>query len=193
MPSHQLDVPALPVLVPLGVFLMAASWALLRRRGMLTARRLGTAWFAGWYAVAVIGATLLPLHLSWGEGAGEPELFRITLFPLTTMRVGDFLLNIVMTLPLAALLHVVFSVRAKSRVMLVGLVASAVIEVTQAVLVIAFHGNRWADVNDLISNTLGVLLGYLAFHRAMRFESFRRVVESCSLAGFESRSQKAVR
>ena len=113
MPSHQLDVPALPILLPLGVVLMVASWVLLRRRDMLTARRLGTAWFAGWYAVAVIGATLLPLHLAWGDGAGEPELYRIILIPLTTMRVDDFLLNIVMTLPLAALLHVVFSVRAR--------------------------------------------------------------------------------
>ena len=193
MPSHQLDVPALPILLPLGVVLMVASWVLLRRRDMLTARRLGTAWFAGWYAVAVIGATLLPLHLAWGDGAGKPELYRIILIPLTTMRVDDFLLNIVMTLPLAALLYVVFSVRAKSRVFLVGFVISAAIEVMQAVQDIAFHGNRWADVNDLISNTLGVLIGYIAFHWAMRFESFRRVVESCSLVGSESRSQKAVR
>lgn len=193
MPSDQLDLPALPILLPLGVVLMVASWGLLRRRDTLTARRLFTAWFAGWYAVAVIGATLLPLHLAWGEGAGEPELDRIILIPLTTMRVDDFLLNIVMTLPLAALLRVVFSVREKSRVVLAGFVASAVIEVTQAVLVIAFHGNRWADVNDLISNTLGVLLGYLAFHRALGVESFRRVVESCCLAGSESHSHKVVR
>jgi glycopeptide antibiotics resistance protein len=193
MPSDQLDVPALPILLPLGVVLMIASWVLLRRRDTFTARRLATAWLAGWYAVAVIGATLLPLHLAWGEGAGEPELFRIILIPLTTMRVDDFLLNIAMTVPLAALLRVVFSVRERSRVVLVGFVASAVIEVTQAVLVLAFHGNRWADVNDLISNTLGVLLGYLAFHRALRVESFRRVMESCCLRGSESRAQEAVR
>jgi glycopeptide antibiotics resistance protein len=193
MPPDQVDVPALPILLPLGVVLMLASWVLLRRRDLLTARRLGTACLAGWYAVAVIGATLLPMHLAWGDGAGPPELYRITLIPLTTMRVDDFLLNIVMTLPVAALVYVVFAVREKSRVILVGFVISVAIEVTQGVLDIALHGNRWADVNDLISNTLGVLLGYLAFHRAMRFEAFRRVVESCALAGSESPSQKAIR
>jgi len=193
MSSDQFDVPALPTLLPLGVLLMAVSWVLLRRRELLTARRLGTAWFAGWYAVAVLGATMLPLHLGWGDRAGEPKLYRIILVPLTTMRVDDFLLNIVMTLPLAAVLYTVFSIDAKSRVILLGFVISAAIEVTQAGLDIAFHGNRWADVNDLISNTLGALLGYLAFRRARRFESFRTALESYSLAGSERRSQKAVR
>ena len=193
MPSEQLDVPALPILLPLGVALMVASWILLRRRGLLTARRLGTAWVAGWYAVAVLGATLLPLHLAWGAGAGEPELYRIIVIPLTTMRVDDFLLNIVMTLPLAALLYVTFSVREKGRVVLVGFVISAVIEVTQAVLDIVFHGNRWADVNDMISNTLGAWLGYLAFRQAMRFAPFRRVLESCALGGSVARPEKVTR
>jgi len=193
MSSDQIDVPALPILLPLGLVLMVASWVVLRRRDRLTAQRLGAAWLAGWYAVAVLGATLLPMHLAWGDRGGEPDLYRIILIPLTTMRVDDFLLNIVMTLPLAALLYVVFSVREKNRVILVGFMLSAAIELTQAVLDLAFHGTRWADVNDLISNTLGVLLGYLAFHRAMRFEPFRQVLESCRLTGSESRSQKAVR
>lgn len=190
MPPDQLDVPALPILLPLGVALMVASWVLLRRRGLLTARRLGAAWVAGWYAVAVLGATLLPLRLAWGPGAGEPELYRIIVIPLTTMRVDDFLLNIVMTLPLAALLYVTFSVREKGRVVLVGFVISAVIEVTQAVLDIALHGNRWADVNDMISNTLGAWLGFLAFRQAMRFGRFRRVLESCALGGRVARPEK---
>jgi len=181
MPPDQLDVPALPILLPLGVALMVLSWVLLRRRGPLTARRLAAAWVAGWYAVAVLGATLLPMHLAWGAGAGPPELYRIIVIPLTTMRVDDFLLNIVMTLPLAALLYVTFSVREKRRVVLVGFAISAVIEATQAVLDIALHGNRWADVNDMISNTLGAWLGYLAFRQALRFAPFRRLVESCAL------------
>ncbi len=182
MPSHQLDVPALPILLPLGGVLMLVSWALLRRRGLLGARRLATAWLAGWYAVAVIGATLLPLHLAWGPGAGPPELYRIILVPLVTMRVDDFLLNIVMTLPLAALLYLVAGVRDRSRVVLVGFLASLAIELVQAVIDITWHGNRWADVNDLTSNTLGAWLGFLIFWRAVRPARVRRVVESWSLA-----------
>jgi glycopeptide antibiotics resistance protein len=186
MPSHQLDVPALPILLPLGSLLMVVSWVLLHRRGLLSARRLATAWLAGWYAVAVIGATLLPLHLAWGPGAGPPELYRIILVPLITMRVDDFLLNIVMTLPLAAVLYLVFGVRERRPVVLVGFLGSLAIEITQAVIDLAWHGNRWADVNDLTSNTLGALLGFLIFRRALRSAHLRRLLRPWSLVRAEA-------
>jgi glycopeptide antibiotics resistance protein len=188
-PEHQLDVPALPVLLPLGFVLMAVSCAVLHRRRMLTAPRLATAWAAGWYLVAVIGATLLPLHLAWGESAGEPEFYRLVLVPLTTMRVDDFVLNIAMTLPLAAVLHLVLGIRSKARVVFIGFLLSFAIEVSQAILNIFLHGSRWADVNDLMSNTLGAFLGYLLFRRLMRAESFRRSVEKWSLVRSEARTK----
>ncbi|MEU8610435.1 VanZ family protein [Actinoplanes sp. NPDC048791] len=185
MPFHQLDVPALPILLPLGGVLMIVSWVLLHRRGLLGARRLTTAWIAGWYAVAVIGATLLPLHLAWGPGAGPPELYRIILVPLITMRVDDFLLNIVMTLPLAALLYLVAGLRERRRVVLTGFLVSLAIEITQAVICLAWHGNRWADVNDLTANTLGAWLGFLIFWRAMRSARVRELVRGWSLVRAE--------
>ena len=193
MPPHQLDVPALPILLPLGGVLMLLSLLLLHRRGMLTARRLATAWFAGWYAVAVIGATLLPLHLSWGPGAGRPELYRIIIIPLTTMRVDDFLLNIIMTLPLAAVLLLVFGIRSRQSVVRVGFTISLVIEVTQLVLLLAWHGLRWADTNDLVSNTLGALLGYLALRRALDTEPVRRMLPDFSLVRTEVAQREPVR
>jgi glycopeptide antibiotics resistance protein len=182
MSSHHLSVPALPILLPLGAVLMVVSGLLLHRRGLLGARRLTTSWIAGWYLVAVLGATMLPLPLSWGPGSGPPELHRIILVPLITMRVDDFLLNIVMTLPLAALLFLVLGVRDRRRVVLTGFLGSLAIELTQAVLLLAWHGNRWADVNDLTSNTLGAWLGFLLFWRAMRAAGVRRAVRRWSVS-----------
>ena len=192
-PEHQLDVPALPILLPLGFVLMVVSWAVLYRRKMLTGPHLATAWIAGWYLVAILGATFLPLQLAWGESADEPELFRIILIPLSTMRIDDFVLNVAMTLPLAALLYLVLGISGKARVVLIGFLLSAVIEVGQAILVIFLDGHRWADVNDLIANTLGALFGYLLFGRLMRVESVRRMVQRGSLAGAERRTPKPVR
>jgi len=186
MPFHQVDVPALPILLPLGGVLMVGSWLLLHRRGLLSARRLTTAWLAGWYAVAVLGATMLPLHLAWGPGAGPPDRYRIILVPLITMRVDDFVLNVVMMLPLAALLYLVAGVRDRGRAVLVGFGISLVIEITQAVIDIAWHGNRWADVNDLTSNTLGAWLGFLIFWRIMRRAGVDRAVRGWSLARAEA-------
>lgn len=186
MSSHHLYVPALPILLPLGAALMVFSGWLLHRRGLLGVRRLATSWIAGWYLVAVLGATMLPLPLSWGPGAGPPELHRIILVPLITMRVDDFLLNIVMTLPLAALLFLVLGVRDKRRVVLTGFLSSLVIELTQALILLAWHGNRWADVNDLTSNTLGAWFGFLIFWRAMDSERVRRAVRRWSLEKAET-------
>src|SRR3954471_23254147 len=116
MPAHHVVVPGPPILLPLGLLLMAVSWAVLRRRGELTGRRVAAAWLAGWYAVAVLGATLLPLHLSWGQGA-EPQYFRINPIPLMHLRPSDFVLNVLMTLPLAAVLAVLFGLRDRVRVL----------------------------------------------------------------------------
>ncbi|NMO56392.1 VanZ family protein [Actinoplanes sp. TBRC 11911] len=170
-------IPALPVLVPLGLVLMGASWLALRKQGPW---RVGAAWLAVWYAVAVLGATMLPLDLDWGPYAGDPQLFRIILVPILEMRPDDFLLNTIMTLPLALVLRLAFGIKDRGRVVLIGFLASLTIETTQALLVLVLHGNRWADVNDLCSNTLGALLGWYALQHLMRYAAARRLVERAS-------------
>ncbi|GAB2614870.1 hypothetical protein Aab01nite_27020 [Paractinoplanes abujensis] len=161
MPSGQLQVPALPILIPLGTVLMVTAVVVLRRRRALAPGRLVAVWAAGWWAVAVLGATLLPLDIAWGPEAGPPELFRFLLVPFLDMRVDDFILNIIMLLPLAAALRVVAGVRDRGRVVLTGFLISLSIETVQALLLVFLHGNRWADVNDLMANTLGAWLGWL--------------------------------
>ncbi|WP_433380682.1 VanZ family protein [Actinoplanes sp. CA-142083] len=174
MRNDQYVIPGPPVLLPLGVLIMVISFLVLRRRGELTMTRLLVTWLAGWYAVAVLGATLLPLHLSFG---GDPQLFRINPFPLTHVRPRDSLLNVVMTLPFAAVLHVVFGIRDKMRVIRLGFLMSLAIELTQGVLILTVHDNRWAEANDLIANTLGVYLGFVAFQWLLRLPLLRRVVK----------------
>jgi glycopeptide antibiotics resistance protein len=166
-------VPGPPILLPLGVLLMAVSWFVLRRRGTLTPIRLVAAWLAGWYAVAVVGATLLPLHLSVG---GEPQLHRINPIPLYAVRPSDFVLNVVMTLPFAAVLRVIPGIRDRGRVIRLGLLLSATIELTQAALILTVHDNRWAEANDLVSNVLGVYLGALLLDRLLTIDAVRDLV-----------------
>jgi glycopeptide antibiotics resistance protein len=178
MRDDPVVVPALPILLPLGVLLMAVSWFLLRRRGLLTPVRLAACWLAGWYAVAVLGATFLPMHLSPGSA---PELFRINPIPLYDVRPSDFVLNVVMTLPFAGVLHVLFGIRDKIQVIRLGLLLSASIEITQSVLFLTVHDNRWAEANDLISNVLGVYLGYLAFATLLRSDNFRALIGRAEL------------
>ncbi|MBM2623305.1 VanZ family protein [Actinoplanes sp. LDG1-06] len=161
MPSGQLEVPALPILIPLGTTIMVVTVVVLLRLRALAPGRLIAMWAAGWYAVAVLGATMLPLDIAWGPEAGSPELYRFLLVPFVTMRVDDFLLNVIMLVPLAAALRVVAGVRDRRRVVLTGFLISLTIETTQGLLLFFLHGNRWADTNDLIANTLGAWLGWV--------------------------------
>jgi glycopeptide antibiotics resistance protein len=176
MRGEQFEVPALPVLLPLGGILMVLSYLRLRRRGQLSARRLLAAWALIWYGLAVLGATMLPMHLSWGPDAGPPETYRILLVPTLSMRRRDFVLNMMMTLPLAALLHVNFGIANRLRVVRIGFLLSLCIEITQFVMILTVHGNRWADVNDLLSNTIGTIFGFVAWQRIMRSERVRGLV-----------------
>jgi glycopeptide antibiotics resistance protein len=113
---------------------------------------------------------------------GAVEWFRINPIPLTQLRVRDFVLNIAMTVPLAALLHVVAGVRDRARVLRVALLLSASVEVTQCLLILAVHGNRWAEANDLIANVGGAWLGFLLFRRLLHVEGVRRAVDSSAAA-----------
>jgi glycopeptide antibiotics resistance protein len=98
------------------------------------------------------------------------------------MRPDDFVLNIAMMLPLAALLHVVFGIRDRRRVVRTGFAISVAVETVQLFLILFLHGNRWADTNDLIANTLGAWLGWLAVQRLLRHETIRRLAGRASPA-----------
>lgn len=176
-------IPALPVLIPLGLVLMGVSFAVLQSKGVLRTKgawRIGATWLASWYAVAVLGATMLPLDVDWGPYAGDPQLFRIILVPILEMRPDDFLLNTIMMMPLALVLRLAFGIADRKRVVLIGFLASLAIETTQALLVLFLHGNRWADVNDLCSNTFGALLGWYVLQHFLRYDGVRRVIERSS-------------
>lgn len=176
MRAEQFTVPALPVLLPLGGVLMVLSWLWLRRNNRLTARRLLFAWALSWYAVAVLGATMLPMYLSWGPDAGPPATYRILLIPTLAMRRRDFVLNMMMTLPLAALLHLNFGIVDKLRVVRIGFCLSLCIEITQLIMIVTVHGNRWADVNDLLSNTIGTIFGFVGWRWFIRTVVRERVL-----------------
>jgi len=70
-------------------------------------------------------------------------------------------------------------------VVLTGFLVSLAIEITQAVICLAWHGNRWADVNDLTANTLGAWIGFGIFWRAMRSARVRELVRGWSLVEAE--------
>ncbi|PJE93961.1 VanZ family protein [Streptomyces carminius] len=152
--------------------------------------------FAG-YVLGVLHFTLLPVEAGGGPDAGravrdamegaatgpapDPETGGVNLSPLTAGGV-TFWLNILMTVPLGFLLPLL-SARWGSalRIGLCGAAVSLGIELTQ-LLLLALGGVHVVDVNDLIANTSGALLGYLLF-RAVAGTRPARALRPASPAG----------
>lgn len=100
----------------------------------------------------------------------------INLIPLATLTLEDVktsLLNILMLLPFGFGLPFVTNFRFK-KVMIAGLLFSIGIELAQLITGFMAHTTfRVADVNDLIFNTLGVVVGYILFAQFLLV--FRRI------------------
>jgi glycopeptide antibiotics resistance protein len=121
------------------------------------------------YAAAVLAVTVLPIrsHPRW-----EPWWSVIQLIPFQVPPLS-FVLNVVMFVPFGVLVPLLRP-RAGSvrRLAAWALGASAAIELTQLVLWLALGSRRTADVNDLIANVAGGLLGLLALRTVARRRSY---------------------
>jgi len=166
----QFDVPAVPVLLPLAAVLMAASWFVLRSRGTITGPRLVVAGAAVVNLMAVLAFTLLPLPVALGVYANHvPWYDKASFVPLLTIDLRTFVLNIVMTVPLGVLVPLLFRVRDVKQLTVVALCFSGAIELAQFSTDVVLSSGRTADVNDLLANVLGAVLGYLVWRRLTRF------------------------
>jgi glycopeptide antibiotics resistance protein len=160
-------IPPVPVLLSLGVVLMGACWWFLRRRGPVTGRQLVTAWAACWYLVAVIGLTIFPFRIRLGGHHHHWSDFVIAI-PIITINPVDFVLNVLMTVPLGVLLPLLTRIDRVRQIAKWALVSSAIVETTQLLSNLLIGGGRTADVNDLLANTTGAVLGFLLYRRLAR-------------------------
>jgi glycopeptide antibiotics resistance protein len=149
-----------------------------RRRLALAAMRakVTTTIFLG-YALSVIAITLFPIHRhSPGYWSGEPWWTVIHWIP-GDVDAPSFVLNVIMFVPAGVLAPLLWraadSVR---RLALVAALASAGIELTQFVLGVTLGSRRTVDINDLIANTAGALLGLLILRLALPHAEQRRLV-----------------
>ena len=170
-----------PVLVPLLVGVVVVWLLALGHRRALTWGRAVTVLVATAYATGVVAVTFFPWQVPFAtgdvlvaggvpplDGSGRDVSLRslLNVVPLVTIDPQTFLLNIVMTVPLGALVPLLVRVRSVPGVALVGLLVSATIEVGQGVGDVLLGMSRTVDVNDLIANVTGTVLGLVVFRAA---------------------------
>lgn len=111
------------------------------------------------YAAGVAAITVVPYRLRPMPGRDEPWWSVVQWIPFQ-VPVWSFVLNVVLFVPLGILAPLLWARFATAgRIALLGVGASAVIELTQLVLWVSLGNRRTVDVNDLIANTGGAVLG----------------------------------
>lgn len=162
-----------PVLLPLLAGVVVVWLLALGHRRALTGARALTVVVSAAYLTGVLALTFFPWRVPF-PGAEPDVLFAtpapnpeialrslLNVVPLVTIDPTSFLLNIVMTVPLGALLPLLLRVRSVPAAALVGLAVSTAIEVGQGVGDVLLGMSRTVDVNDLIANVTGTVLGLL--------------------------------
>lgn len=151
-----------PVLLVLLVF-VATCWLLaLGHRRALTAGRAATVLVTCLYGTGVLVVTAFPPLLALQPGLHVAALRGlVNVVPLVTIDPRTFVLNVVMTVPLGLLVPLLLRVRSVPAVALVGLLVSAAIESAQGVGDLLLDLGRTVDVNDLVANVAGTVVGLL--------------------------------
>ena len=140
-------------------------------------RRRVTVAILGGYALSVAAITLLPIQRHSAEyWAGDPWWMMVHWIPFL-VDAPSFLLNVIMFTPFGVLVAVLWRRFDGYRALAwCAAGASAVIELAQLVLGLTLGSRRTVDVNDLIANTAGALLGLAILRLALPHAAHRAQV-----------------
>lgn len=170
------QVPVLPVVVPLAAVTLGAMLWHLRRRGRLTVPRAAVALALCVYVAGVVANTVFPIFLDKParEGVWHSSL---QLVPVVGYETGDAAMNVAVFVPLGALLALVVARPTWPRVLAAVAGFSLTIELTQLVTAVLLGGGHVADVNDLLFNVLGGLVGFALLLGVQRVPRLGALVE----------------
>ncbi|MEZ0165265.1 VanZ family protein [Kineococcus sp. LSe6-4] len=170
------QVPVLPVVVPVAaVAFLGLLWSL-RRRGRLSLPRAAVAAALCVYLAGTIANTVFPVFLDKPTGTRPWSAF-LNVVPVVGYEPADFAMNVAVFVPLGVLVALVVTRPSWTRVLAVAAAISATIEVTQFVTATTLGGGHVADVNDLLSNVVGGLLGAGLLALLDRVPAVRAVVD----------------
>jgi glycopeptide antibiotics resistance protein len=166
--SAPITIEAGPVLsLPLAACLALITVPAVRRRAHLTVHRAAVLTIFIAYAFAVLAITIFPITVHPAEyWQGEPWWTMIHWIPFY-VDAPSFVLNVIMTVPFGVLLPLLRD-RADSfrRMAAYAGIASLGIELSQLAIGLGLGSRRTVDVNDLIANTAGAVIGLVVLRLA---------------------------
>jgi glycopeptide antibiotics resistance protein len=155
----------LPVVVPIAAAIFLILLWYLHSRNRLSAPRAAVALALCVYAAGVVANTIFPIFL---DPPSYSALWEVYLVPLADYEVGDAMKNILVFVPVGILVPLLATRASWWRVMALAVAFSLAIELAQLVTGNLLGGGHVADVNDLIFNVVGAVLGFGLFSTLCR-------------------------
>ncbi len=175
----QLTVSSAAILLPLAAACLAVL-VVLRLRYRMSPLRIAVLGALAGYGLGVIWVTLLPFQVNLGRYASQNEWYAdLNYVPLLTADLRSFTLNVLMLVPFGILVPLAFPrVDSLWQVARAALLTSVAIEGTQFLCGLLLDNRHSVDINDLIANTLGGMLGYLCLRLLLRSATIQAVATS---------------
>lgn len=122
------------------------------------------------YLMCVIQLVFFPIDVNIGKYANLTPWYKtINFIPILTIDVKTFVLNIIMLMPFGVYLPLLNrKFDSLKNVAYHGFFLSLFIEVFQMMIRIIFGNGRSTDINDLIANTVGAILGYIVINGLLK-------------------------
>jgi glycopeptide antibiotics resistance protein len=166
----------LPVVIPVATAVLALMLWSLRRNRRLTALRGAVAVVLCVYVAGVLANTVFPIYTDKPTGTA-PWSNYLALVPFTDYEVADAAMNMLVFAPVGVLVPLLVARAGWGTVVVVSAVVSLAIEVTQYATAHLLGGGHIADVNDILSNVAGGVVGFAVFAVLVRVPPVSAVVD----------------
>lgn len=135
------------------------------------------------YLLSVIHLVLFPIDVNIGLYANQaPWYSSINFIPIITIDLKTFILNVIMLIPFGMYLPLInnkFNSAKKAAKM--AFLISLSIEILQCTIGATLGSLRSSDVNDIIANTLGAVIGYKLINKLLKYNLFKTVLTKAKL------------
>ena len=135
------------------------------------------------YLLSMLHLVIFPIEVNLGEYRNLTPWYKAANFiPILTIDVKTFVLNVIMLVPLGMYLpflsRKIQSIKQAARL---GFYVSLSFELTQLVIRILLGSGRSTDINDLIANTLGAVIGFLLIRQVLKLSLAQSVFHKFNL------------
>lgn len=172
------------VLVP--VMLLGLLWLIIwvkRRKQKVTFAQFFVLITFGMYILSMISLVFFPIEVNIGRYANQTPWYNtINFIPILTIDVKTFLLNVIMLIPFG--MYVPFLKQTKTSVKemaKLGFGLSLSFELVQLMIRVVLGNGRSTDINDLLANTAGAVIGLLIVRKLVKVKLIEGIIERLML------------